>query len=409
MKWTSCTEVCRRAANILMPRLFAGTAVLLLTAGIAPAAPYIPSDGKQVLERLPSRNDPAQAEFKRKRAALSKHPNNLALATDVARQYIQRSRNEGDPRYLGYAQAALRPWWSMARPPVAVLVLRATLLQSTHRFDLALLDLDRVLQQDPDNGQAWITRATILQVQGRYAEAMQSCRQLSRLASHLITLACAANVASLHGQAEDSYAQLRDALRDSGDTDAGIQVWILTLLAEMAQRKGDTAAAEMHFSKAIGLGQPDTYLLGAYADFLLDQQRYGEVVELLNNQTRVDALLLRYALALQAQSPATAAASIEQLQQRFEAARLRGDSIHDREQARFELHLLNNAQAALKTAQANWQVQKEPADVRILLEAALAADNRAAAQPVLAWLKASGMQYAALLPLVAALAPRKTP
>ncbi len=25
---------------------------------------------------------------------------------------------QGDPRYVGYAQAALKPWWDLPEPPV---------------------------------------------------------------------------------------------------------------------------------------------------------------------------------------------------------------------------------------------------------------------------------------------------
>jgi hypothetical protein len=61
-------------------------------------------------------------------------------------------------------------------------------------------------------------------------------------------------------------------------------------------------------------------------------------------------------------------------------------TIHVREEARFTLALLNDAGRALPLAEANWSVQREPADARILLECALADKNRAAAQPVLDWL-----------------------
>jgi hypothetical protein len=40
----------------------------------------------------------------------------------------------------------------------------------------------------------------------------------------------------------------------------------------------------------------------------------------------------------------------------------------------------------------NWAVQKEVADVRILLQAALKARNRAAAAPVLKWVAQSGLE-----------------
>ena len=41
-------------------------------------------------------------------------------------------------------------------------------------------------------------------------------------------------------------------------------------------------------------------MLGAYADFLLDQHRYQDVVFLLQSETSADGLLLRLALAEQA-------------------------------------------------------------------------------------------------------------
>jgi hypothetical protein len=63
-----------------------------------------------------------------------------------------------------------------------------------------------------------------------------------------------------------------------------------------------------------------------------------------------------------------------------------------REEARFTLALLRDPQQALQHAQANWKVQREPADARILLESALAAGNREAAQPVLDWLSANHVE-----------------
>ena len=61
--------------------------------------------------------------------------------------------------------------------------------------------------------------------------------------------------------------------------------------------------------------------------------------------------------------------------------------MHQREEARFSLHLLHEPLEALRLATANWKVQREPADVRILLEAASAARDPAAAQPVVEWLR----------------------
>ena len=352
----------------------------------AHAAPYLPASGAQVIETLPRRGDPVQQELRRLRAQLNVQPNDVALATTLARRYIALGRSETDPRYLGYAQAALAPWWKQAAPPPPVRLLRATLLQSTHQFPAALADLQGVLAAEPQNAQAWLTLATVQTVQGDYANATSSCARLSSLANELITVTCVAQVGGITGRALQSEQLLALTLERSGTTAPELQVWVLTLLAEMAQRRDAVTLAETRFQRALALDPHDSYLLGAYCDFLLDQKRPSRVEALLADQTRIDALLLRRALALQQQGKTAAlAADVAELDARFNAAMLRGDTVHQREQARFEL-LRRDTAKALTLARKNWAVQKEPADMRIYLEAALQARDREAAQPVIDWI-----------------------
>jgi Tfp pilus assembly protein PilF len=389
------------AADFFHPRLgIMRAAFWLVWAGLAQATPYLPASGAQVVERLPSPSDPAQRELRRLRAELATSPDKLPLAAALARRYIEQARIEGDPRYLGYAQAVLAPWWKRAQPPLEVLVLRATLLQGNHQFAAALADLDTVVSQDSGNAQAWLTRATVLLVTGDHAAAKASCMRLYSRAPALIVQACLASVGSVSGHAAQNYAALEAALDKDSGADPAVRTWVMTLLAEMAERSGDALAAQKYFSRALASGGADSYLQGAYADFLLNQGRPAEVVNLLVDKTRVDALLLRYALALKAIHSPQAAAQTEVLRTRFEAAMLRGDTVHQREQARFELQLRNDAKNAVRLAKLNWATQKEPADLRVLLEAAVAADDKAAARTAMDWIRKTGLQDRALdLPL----------
>jgi hypothetical protein len=160
----------------------------------------------------------------------------------------------------------------------------------------------------------------------------------------------------------------------------------------MTARQGHSAEAEGHFRAALEVDPTDFYLLGAYADFLLDQQRPAEAASLLADNTRADPLLLRYALALKAQRSPLLRATTEQLRERFDASRLRGDRVHLREEARFTLHVLGDAPRALQLAKDNWVVQKEVADVRILLEAALACADEPGIATVSTWLRQSALE-----------------
>ncbi|MGK5004694.1 hypothetical protein [Janthinobacterium sp. LB2P70] len=375
---------------------------------LAWAAPYTPKDGSAVIEQLPRRADATQLALRGLRQQLDAKPQDLALASGLAQRYIALARSETDPRYLGYAQAALAPWWRQAAPPVPVRLLRATILQSTHHFGPALQDLDAVIAQEPANGQAWLTRATVLTVQGDYAKATASCARLSALTTQLVTVTCLANIASVTGRAAASERLLDLTLQRSAGAAPELESWAATLLAEMASRRGEWALAEARYTKALAQQPRDSYLLGAYADFLLERQRPQEVAKLLKERQRIDALLLRYALALQAQSgrqPAFLAAKAE-LAARFNAAMQRGDTVHQREQARFALFLQQDIPAALQLAQKNWAIQKEVPDMRILLEVSLAAHNYSAAQPVLAWIAANGVEDVALQRLVRLLGPQ---
>jgi tetratricopeptide (TPR) repeat protein len=363
--------------------------------------PFLPRQDSLVLERLTVKaTDPVAREIRILRTGLSHDPQNVEVAVSLATRLIEQSRSEGDPRFLGQAQAVLAPWLNQAAPPAATLLLRATIRQNAHEFDLALADLDAVLSLQPTNAQAWLTRASIYQVQGRYEEARHACQPLSRLAGRHVALTCLGDIAGLTGQATTSRELLTASLERPGIS-ARERLWILTILAEMAARTGDTKTAEKHFLEAQSLGVKDQYLLGAYADFLLDQGRAPEVVTLLRRETRADGLLLRLTLAEQALHLSASKDHTAELAARFAAGRERGTRVHVREEARFTLALLHDPKTALSLAQANWEIQKEPWDARLLLETALAVGSQNAARSVIVWLHTNHVEDIRLQQLAA--------
>lgn len=368
------------------------------------SAPFIPASDGMVLEHLPFKaSDPTTRELRRLREELSVNPLDLGKAVALAQRYYHLALADGDPRFIGYAQAALAPWWEMAEPPVAVLVQRATLRQYSHNFSSALADLNLAIRLEPRNGTAWSLLAAINMVQAEYATARQDCENLNGLASNLIVVACVATVDSLSGQASQAYHSLQTAYASATAVPANEKLWVLTRLAEMSDRLGLTQEADAYFQAALKLNIPDAYLLAVYAEFLLDENRYGEVIALLRDKERSDILLMRLALAEKAVQAPKAAEHQEVIRARFDAARMRGDKLHIQDEARFNLYLLNNPEQALRLAEENWLGQHEPSDARILLAAALAAKDVAAAQPALEWLAQSRIEDRHLQRLVKSL------
>jgi len=366
-----------------------------VTPGVA--EPMLPPGDDFVLERLPGAQDPERHALRALHAELLAKPDDLPLALQVARAEMGQCRKLFDPRACGRAEAALGRWINGENPPIDVLLLRGVLRQTCHLFDAALAELGRVLAAQPLNVQALLTRAVVHEVRAEYALARADCGAAAFRAGKAAQVACLAGATSLTGHAAVTLAALKLSDADPGSS-AEERLWALTVEGEVAARLGRAGAAEDAFVRARAITPDDSYLLGAYADLLLDLGRPREVVAMLGDRTRIDPLLLRLAEAeerLGTPDPAHIAA----LSQSFETSRRRGDIVHQREQARFELHVLHQPSDALGTAEANWQAQREPADARILMEAALAARRPRAAQPALDWFHANAVEDAALLGL----------
>jgi tetratricopeptide (TPR) repeat protein len=353
--------------------------------------PRIPSSDREVLERLPA--SVATRELMPLRRALLNDPDDLPNALQLARGYLEIARSTSDPRFVSYAEAVLEHWMRQTSPPASVLVLQATALQSLHRFDAALVLLDRALALDATNAQAWLTKATLLQVQGRFDEARASCQRLLRTADQIIALTCLMTIESLSGGLQRSYQALQRVASTAAPGDQG--VWVSGQLAEMAVRLADFTAAERHFREALRAKPGDVYLRAAYADLLLLQGRHHDVIKLLGNGTSHDVLLLRLAIA----GRRTNAPQTKQWIATFDARRRAvrpDDNPHLREHARFLLDIRDRPADALRVARQNWRVQREPADVQIYWRAANAARSTVDEQVVLEWMGRTSFEDRAL-------------
>ena len=365
------------------------------------AKPYLPQNDSQVIERLSTRlGGTPSVEVRKLRNEIAKDPKDLKLALNIAKRFIELGRTESDPRYLGYAESVISNWLKMQNPPPEILVLRATIRQSNHDFNGALKDLDKALKEDETSAQGWLTKATILQTQGKYTEAKRSCVPLLRLSDELTIITCVSSVTSLNGDALKSYSVLKSIIEKSKEVPKQEKLWALTILAEIAVRRGEDELAEKHFKEAFSIGLYDNYLLSTYSDFLLSKGRAKEVVSLLSDKTRIDNLLLRLALAEKDLNVSALNEHTKDLQSRFIASHLRGDNVHQREEAIFELKLKNNSKKALELAKKNWEVQREPIDAKIFLESAIACGNKSSAKRIIEFIEKNKLEDVELAELV---------
>ena len=373
------------------------------------AAPRTPPDSATVIERLPFRaGDTVSRSLADLRSAVLKSPTSVDAAVALAQAYFDLALARGDPRYIGYADAVVtRILASATSATPDVLLMRGMLRQYRHDFSGALSDFAAALVKDPELAGAHAWRGAIYLVEAQYTQASGECDALLRLQRPVLYGGCTGLLQAYTGQLDPAYATLQQALMKT--TDNGLHLWLHTRLAEVAAWQGQPDKAERHYRLAVALGQDDGYLLAAWADFLLDADRPAEVEKMLSGWEASDVLLLRLAEAEVLLKRPASNAHIQVLGDRFAAAKLRGDTTHQAEEARFQLRLRGNPALSVQLAAANYAAQKEPRDARILLEAALAAQNPAAAKPVMDWLQRSGFKDRRTLALAAQLAPPPAP
>ena len=401
-------------------RILVASLCLAATAAAADA-PYTPGSDGEVLERLVVPQLAGTASLRELRNHWMSQPTLVPAALAYARAALELNRREEDPRYLGYAEAALRPWWGQPLAPPEIMLLRANLRLARMDYTNALRDLQALIDGPAPEGQAArLTRAGVRLSQGDAAAARADCDAAADHVSSLVAVTCAAAAKGLAGDAAGGLAELEGALAAGAGAPLAAELWARAVAAELALRLDRVPAARRQFEDATRrmseADATDPGLLAAYADFLLDQGEAGRALTLLAPYARQDTLLLRQTLAERAAgragdplAAAAAQAHARRLGLRFQEMRQRQDRTHLREQALFELGVRDDPATALQLMRESWVWQREAVDARLYLRAALAAGQPAAAAPVLEWLRASGLKDARLAPELAALARQAPP
>jgi len=353
--------------KLLQPCIAVFTLLVSLT---ALAEPVVPTSDEQVIEVLPAINGD-RAEERRLRREWAANRADAGKSVALARRYLDQARSEGDPRRAGLALAALQAWPDVEKAPDEVLLMAATIEQYLHDFDAAASHLERLVKRRPGQAQAWLTLATIRRVQGRYAPSDAACDALVPLVP-LYAAACRAENQGLRGDfdgARDALAQLVRQVR----TDADARNWLLTTLAETQARAARFGDAEAAYRSALA-ARRDAYTVMSYADFLILQKRPADALDLLKDEPRTDAMLLRVAIAAALAKSPNAARDAREMRERMRLANERPDArnTHAREQAMFALWVDASPERAWRLARINVKHQREPLDLMVLAEAARA-------------------------------------
>jgi predicted Zn-dependent protease len=312
-------------------------------------------------------------------------PADARRVEELATLYLERARQLREPRYFTRAETLLQPWIASDAASASLLNLQADILQNRHDFAAARDMLDRAVQRDPRNAGSRLLRATVNGVQGRFEEARPDCLAVLALGETLAGSACLAQVLGGTGRVAAAEALLRP-LQDRGSA------WVLSLLADFADRRGDTADAERHLRNALALQPYGEAARSALCDLLIERGALTEVMELLDLPNLSYGLLVRAARVQALRRDPALSRTRRQLAELESLAERRGDVPHLREQAMLALDVEHDADRALTLAKANFATQRETLDVRLLARAALRLKDRATLADLKQWLTSTGFE-----------------
>jgi len=237
-----------------LARLVVLSAFLCLS-WVAHAAPFVPSDDNEIVERLPlSATDPSVRRVDSLRKQIDAQPGNTGLRIELARRYFDLAGAQGDPRYVGYAQAALRPLAGVAESNPNYWLVLGMLQQYSHDFAGALTSLNRANQIDPQLAEPMAWRAAIYMVQARYPEALAECEKLPAYVHPLFATGCSAYVRATTGALAASFETLRNAVDTAKGAPPELVLWELNRLADMALRLQQPDLAGNLFQRALKIG-----------------------------------------------------------------------------------------------------------------------------------------------------------
>ncbi len=378
-------------------RTTCATLFICLAAGawaIASAEPFVPSDPSLVVLHVPA--DPALKRLASLEATLRDDPDNVARIYDLTEAYIAIGRRSGEPRYFGRAEALLTAHLRATSAPVELRLQLADILQYRHEYEHALDQISIALEQDRGNTRAHLMRAAIWQASGRFGDARAECGSVLAAGESVTGSVCLAQVMGMTGQIGRARALLARLSAFSSPSLPPYASWMLTALADLEERSGDSAGAEGSLRRAVALDPDDYYARFALADLLLARKRWSEVEPVLRGIPRTESVLMRLAESQAGLHVGEPNPYLVTLVDRLDAARARGERIHARDLARVQLRLLQNATAALQAARENWAQQREPADARLLVESGLAAQDRSVIAEVIEWRHRTSYQDATL-------------
>jgi tetratricopeptide (TPR) repeat protein len=331
-------------------------------------------------------------------------PQDLNASLAYARAVFTLGLSEGDLRWFGSAKAALAPWWTRADLPAEGHFLRGLVQQGFHAFDAGLLDINRAIALEPRRAEFWSWRFALHLLLADMAAARQDIEEMARLLGPEEAGVYRAVLLYRTGQPQPAVDVLKQAIRSASFQDASSQDWLGFHLGEAHRVAGQSEQAIAVWGQRLK-ASPQSHLIRLSLAELLNQlglhaQAKSTAFHKADTSSLTDALLVQALLASRGLKDPDEARLASQMDARLQSQALRQEALIERPKLIYQIAYGRDLAAGLALSIDNWQLQKEPPDALLFVQAALALGQARAAEPVLVWVQKTGYNDPQLKPLL---------
>lgn len=379
-------------------------------------ARFLPAPASVVLPVSVHAASGAQQSLRSLDKAWRAQPRDLSTALAYARAVFTLGLNEGDLRWYGSAKAALAPWWTAQDLPAEAFFLRGLVKQGFHDFNAGLQDIDRAIALTPERAELWSWRFALHLLLADMRAAQQDTEEMARRFGPEEGQIYRAVLGYRTGQAPAAVQVLSRAIRLAPYQDASSQDWLGFHLGEAHRVAGQPARAAAVWTERLQVSPQSHLIRLSLADLHNQQGQYRQAKDTatgrLTSKNRAqasqftaltDALLMQALLASRGLKEADEALLAGQLAARLQTQSLRQEALIERPKLIYQIAYGQDLKAGLALSIENWQLQKEPPDAVLFVQAALAVGQARAAEPVLSWAQQTAYTDPQLAPLLAQL------
>lgn len=259
--------------------------------------PFTPKDKNEVIFTL--EQSPKQQQMALLLKKLTNDKDNISLLDELLSLYTHHAKEKSDVSYMGYAKALVLPYLKQYPDSYRLRMHYIDILQYTHHFDEALVELEKVKKRHTKNPQPFVIEASIYEAKGEFDLALRACKQLLFRGSSLLSATCITTMQSHLGKAEEDYKVLKETYNKSQNAQESERSWALISLADMAYRLKKKEEAAVYLQDAIALNKNDYYARKKLAEMYIEDKKYKEAEVFLEPYRFVDALLMRLSVAQQ--------------------------------------------------------------------------------------------------------------